>query len=138
MLGFPILYLKGMRIMASTIHVGSACPKTPTLLQEASGLPSGQAFGREDRIVGRVVITSINEPRGSIYTTIMELVPKRPSPLWFWGPNSIMVVYMDPLGKSKMRSRLYQTLNVRTLQNVETYNCTTWPVDLPEILELKP
>ena len=37
-------------------------------------------------------------PRGSIYTTIMESGPKRPSPLWFWGPNSIMVVYMDPLG----------------------------------------
>ena len=28
----------------------------------------------------------------------MELAPKRPSPLWFWGPNSIIVVYMDPLG----------------------------------------
>ena len=38
------------------------------------------------------------QPRGSIYTTIMELGPKRPSPLWFWGPNSIMVVYMGPLG----------------------------------------
>ena len=37
-------------------------------------------------------------PRGSIYTTIMELGPKRPSPLWFWGPNSRIVVYMDPLG----------------------------------------
>ena len=37
-------------------------------------------------------------PRGSIYTTIMELGPKRPSPLWFLGPNSIIVVYMDPLG----------------------------------------
>ena len=36
--------------------------------------------------------------RGSIYTTIMELAPKRPSPLWFWGPNSIIIVYMDPLG----------------------------------------
>ena len=36
-------------------------------------------------------------PRGSIYTTIMELGPKKPSPLWFWGPNSIIVVYMDPL-----------------------------------------
>ena len=36
-----------------------------------------------------------NLPRGSIYTTIMELGPKRPSPLWFWGPNSIIVVYMD-------------------------------------------
>ena len=30
----------------------------------------------------------------------MELGPKRPSLLWFWGPNSIMVVYMDPLGES--------------------------------------
>ena len=30
----------------------------------------------------------------------MELGPKRlrPSLLWFWGPNSIMEVYMDPLG----------------------------------------
>ena len=37
-------------------------------------------------------------PRGSIYTTIMELGPKRPSPSWFRGPNSIIVVYMDPLG----------------------------------------
>ena len=37
-------------------------------------------------------------PRGSIYTTILELAPKRPSPLWFWGSNSIIVVYMDPLG----------------------------------------
>ena len=37
-------------------------------------------------------------PRGSIYTTIMELGPKRPSPLWFWGPNSTIVGYMDPLG----------------------------------------
>ena len=40
----------------------------------------------------------VSIPRGSIYTTIMELAPKRPSPLWFWGPNSIIVVYMDPLG----------------------------------------
>ena len=28
----------------------------------------------------------------------MELGPKRPSPLWFLGRNSIRVVYMDPLG----------------------------------------
>ena len=37
-------------------------------------------------------------PRGSIYTTIKKLGPKRPSPLWLWGPNTIMVVYVDPLG----------------------------------------
>ena len=29
----------------------------------------------------------------------MELGIERPSLLWLWGPNSIMVVYMDPLGK---------------------------------------
>ena len=28
----------------------------------------------------------------------MELGPKRPSLLWFWGPNSIMVVYVGPSG----------------------------------------
>ena len=33
--------------------------------------------------------------RKSIYTTTMDLGPKRPSLLWFWGPRSIMVVYMD-------------------------------------------
>ena len=27
----------------------------------------------------------------------MELVTERPSLLWFWGPSSIMAVYMDPL-----------------------------------------
>ena len=32
----------------------------------------------------------------------MELSPKRPSLVWFWGPNSIMVVYMDPLGEIKL------------------------------------
>ena len=39
------------------------------------------------------------EPRGSTYTTIMELSPKRPSSLWYWGPNSALVVPMDFLGK---------------------------------------
>ena len=38
------------------------------------------------------------QPRGSIYTAIMELGPGRPFPLWFWGPSSIIVVFMDPLG----------------------------------------
>ena len=37
-------------------------------------------------------------PRGSIYTTIMELGPKNHNGDGFLGPNSIMVVYMDPLG----------------------------------------
>ena len=28
----------------------------------------------------------------------MELGPKRPSLLWFWDPNSIIGVFVDPLG----------------------------------------
>ena len=51
------------------------------------------------------------KPRGSIYTTIMELAPKRPSPLWFWGPNSIIGVYMDPLGKN-LKDKLHLTRSV--------------------------
>ena len=46
-------------------------------------------------------------PRGSIYTTIMELGTERPSLLWLWGPNSMMVVYMDPLGFSCGRCYLF-------------------------------
>ena len=38
-----------------------------------------------------VLFSSI--PRGSIYTTIMELGPKRPSPLWFWGPDCIWTLW---------------------------------------------
>ena len=33
-----------------------------------------------------------------MHATVMEFALKRPSPLWFLGPNSIIVVYMDPLG----------------------------------------
>ena len=36
-------------------------------------------------------------PRGSVYTTIMELGPKNHNGDGLLGPNSIMVVYMDPL-----------------------------------------
>ena len=37
-------------------------------------------------------------PRGSIYTTIMELDPQNHNGDGLLGPNSIIVVYMDPLG----------------------------------------
>ena len=40
-----------------------------------------------------------------MYTTIMELGPERPSPLWFLGPDSIIVVYMDPLGNNKNENK---------------------------------
>ena len=47
------------------------------------------------------------EPRGSIYGTIMELGPKRPSLLWFWDPNSIVGLFMDLLGKPKYLPLLF-------------------------------
>ena len=37
-------------------------------------------------------------PRGSVYTTIMELCPQNHNGDGLLGPNSIIVVYMDPLG----------------------------------------
>ena len=37
-------------------------------------------------------------PKGSIYTTIMELGPQNHNGDGRLGPNSIIVVYMDPLG----------------------------------------
>ena len=40
----------------------------------------------------------------------MELAPKRPSPLWFWGPNSIIAVYMDPLGYLRALTSLRQSV----------------------------
>ena len=43
-------------------------------------------------------------PRGSIYTTIMELGPKNHNGDGLLGPNSIMVVYMDPLGIENIKS----------------------------------
>ena len=39
-------------------------------------------------------------PRGSTFSTLLELVPERPSLLLrFLGPNSIMVLHMEPLGQ---------------------------------------
>ena len=39
------------------------------------------------------------QPRGSIYTTILELGPQNHNGDGLLGANSIIVVYMDPLGK---------------------------------------
>ena len=36
----------------------------------------------------------------------MELGPERPSPSWFWDPNSIIGVFMDPLGSISKRRLL--------------------------------
>ena len=43
-------------------------------------------------------------PRGSIYTTIMELGPQNHNGDGLLGPNSIIVVYMDPLGLTSDQS----------------------------------
>ena len=37
-------------------------------------------------------------PRGSIYTTIMDLGPQNHNGDGLLGPKSIIVVYIDPLG----------------------------------------
>ena len=49
----------------------------------------------------RIRVSELQEdiPRGSIYTTIMELGPKNHNGDGLLGPNSIMVVYLDPLGQ---------------------------------------
>ena len=44
------------------------------------------------------IVSYVHVHRGSIYTTYGIRPPKKPSLFWFWGPNSIMVVHMDPLG----------------------------------------
>ena len=49
---------------------------------------------------------SLTYPRGSIYTTIMELGPKNHNGDGLLGPNSIMVVYVDPLGNGLVRLRV--------------------------------
>ena len=58
-------------------------------------------------------------PRGSIYTTIMELSPKRPSPSWFLGPNSTIVVYMDPLGYAALMERTLMEARMNVMKPVE-------------------
>ena len=50
----------------------------------------------------------IHIPRGFIYTTIMELGPQNHNREGLSGPNSIIVVYMDPLG---LYGRHHTTVN---------------------------
>ena len=47
------------------------------------------------------------QARGSICTTMMEFVPQNRSRDGFFGPNSIMVVHMDPLGKQEPCRQVY-------------------------------
>ena len=45
-----------------------------------------------------VVLCLLPFPRGSIYTTTMEVGPQNHNEDALWGPNSILPVYMDLLG----------------------------------------
>ena len=56
-------------------------------------------------------------PRGSIYTTIMELGPQNHNGDGLLGPNSIIVVYMDPLGYT-----ILGTLNPKSKKESPYYN----------------
>ena len=87
--------------------------------------PRGRAYGVFGfRALGRT------EPRGClglkafpkrsiyiyIYTTIMELGARRPSLLWFWGPNSIFCSVYGPSGFGLSRaSRVLDAQNPRLL-----------------------
>ena len=77
MLGFPLLHFKGVRLMMFQL--------------------SGFYYKRRHRAKG-AFWSPCTIPRGSMYTTIMELDPQNHSGDGLSGPNSIMVVYMDPLG----------------------------------------
>ena len=57
-----------------------------------------------------------DQPRGSTYTTIMGLGPQNHNGDGLLGPSSIIVVYMDPLGKSSSL-RLPSGPNSRDLKN---------------------
>ena len=57
----------------------------------------GQAMQPDKRIVFRAP-SRLSLPRGSIYATIMELGSQNHNKDGLLGPNSIMVVYMEPLG----------------------------------------
>ena len=76
----------------------------------------GRFVDPEEPILSVFLILS-TLPRGSIYTTTMELGPtNHPCYYGFWGPNSIMVVFMDPLaymGSCQNYGPFLGTLNIR-------------------------
>ena len=79
------------------------CPSTlPLVLQGvvlgAFQRPTFEASDRNTDLPSDRVPTEATIPEGP-YTLPMELgTKKKPSLLWFWGPNSIMVVYVGPSG----------------------------------------
>ena len=67
--------------------------KIPNALNFKTLAPQAYSFGLKPQ-------SSVLQPypRGSIYTTIMELGPQNQNRDGLLVPDSIMVVYMDPLG----------------------------------------
>ena len=59
--------------------------------------PSCVVFSIRPGPLSAISLVTLN-PRGSIYTTIMELGPQNHNGDGLLGLNSIIVVYMDPLG----------------------------------------
>ena len=61
-------------------------------------LPELKDLGRADPGLCGIFKSGQLLPRGSIYTAIMELGPQNRKGDGLLGPDSIIVVYMDPLG----------------------------------------
>ena len=66
--------------------------ETEKTLNQRGALPAVRECECRNRLV-----ESQGNPRGSIYTTIMESGPQNHNGDGLLGPNSIIVVYMDPL-----------------------------------------
>ena len=68
--------------------------------------PKYLLYGYMEPLRPKYLLYGYMEPFGSVKFIVntpfsSSIALKRPSPLWFWRPNSIIVVYMDPLGKRK-------------------------------------
>ena len=59
----------------------------------------------------RQMLSKSKNPEGPYkYATIMELSPQRASLLWFWDPDSIIGVHMDPLGNMDFKVGFWRSL----------------------------
>ena len=79
----------------------------------------------------RVNLVKHHEPRGSIYTIVMELGPKNHNKVGLLGPTSIMVVYMDPLKSLHKLVNLGCAGSEPDPPDLIYYNCT---IPRPQLL----
>ena len=59
----------------------------------------------KNELIYKYAFKQVN-PRGSIYTTIMELGLQNHDGDALLGPNSIIVVYIDPLGMLRLMGKI--------------------------------